>query len=480
MHKAHWKALLIFLTLVVAGIYLYPSVLFYGKPRATQDELRSRRNPLVSRILNLGLDLQGGIHLLLELQTDKLPDDRPETLREAMERALEVVRNRIDAYGLSEPLLVKQGDKWIVVQLPGVKDRDQARDLIGRTALLEFRIVETGGPTELYEKARELNLTAAELIPGNMPEAIRSLLPKGTELLAARKEERAGYYLVKSTVEMTGADLVRAHVDMTGQEMSGMPVVSFEFNKEGGKRFGDVTTANVNRQLAIVLDGVVQSAPNIREPITGGRGIIEGNYTPEEAKFLKAVLQAGALPAPLRIIEERTMGASLGEDSIRAGLVAGAVGLGLVFIFMVVYYKWSGVLANAALVLNLVFLLATMSMFHATLTMPGIAGIILTLGMAVDANVLIIERMREELRLGKTPRLVVDQGYDRAFSAILDGNLTTIIAAVFLFQFGTGPVKGFGISLTLGLLVSMFTAIVVTHTVYDLWLMYRPHSKLSI
>jgi preprotein translocase subunit SecD len=191
-------------------------------------------------------------------------------------------------------------------------------------------------------------------------------------------------------------------------------------------------------------------------------------------------LQAGALPAPLKIIEERTVGATLGEDSIKGGLLAGAVGLGLIFIFMAVYYRWSGMLANFALLLNLFLLLGAMAAFHATLTMPGIAGIILTLGMAVDANVLILERMREESHLGKSPRLVVEQGYDKAFSAILDGNLTTIIAAVFLFQFGTGPVKGFGISLTLGLLVSMFTAIIVTHTVYDLWLMHRRVEKLSV
>jgi len=199
MHKAHWKALLILLTLAVAGGFLYPSAVFYSKPRLEQDSLRVRRNTLVNKILNLGLDLQGGIHLLLELQTDKLADDRPETLREAMDRAMEVIRNRIDAYGLSEPLLVKQGDRWIVVQLPGVKDQEQAKDLIGKTALLEFRIVETGGSTELYEKARSLGLSANELVPGRMPEAIRPLLPPGTELLKAREEERAGYYLVRSS-----------------------------------------------------------------------------------------------------------------------------------------------------------------------------------------------------------------------------------------------------------------------------------------
>ncbi|MBL0058479.1 MAG: protein translocase subunit SecD [Elusimicrobia bacterium] len=478
MHKAYWKSVFILIALLIGGAFLYPSFRFYSQPLADQQAMRERRNPLVNKILNLGLDLQGGIHLLLELQTDKLPDDRPETLREAIERAIEVVRNRIDQFGLSEPLIVRQGEKWIVVQLPGVKDREQAKDLIGRTALLEFRIVDSGGvPEALLKKARELGLGAKDLRPGKMPGALEGLIPPGTELLAGKE---ASFYLVKSSAEMTGSALKNARVEM-GNDYSGVaPHVALEFGDEGAKQFAQVTEANVNRNLAIVLDGVVQSAPVIRTAIRDGHAIIEGQFTAEDAKFLKSVLQAGALPAPLEIIEERTVGATLGEDSIKGGLLAGAVGLGLIFIFMAAYYKWSGMLANLALLLNLFLLLAAMAAFHATLTMPGIAGIILTLGMAVDANVLILERMREESHLGKSPRLVVEQGYDKAFSAILDGNLTTIIAAVFLFQFGTGPVKGFGISLTLGLLVSMFTAIIVTHTVYDLWLMHRRVEKLSV
>jgi protein-export membrane protein SecD len=479
MHKAYWKSLLILLALVVSAWWLYPSFVFYSKPRSEQESLRDRRNPLVGQILNLGLDLQGGIHMLLELKTDKLPDDRPETVREGVERAMEVVRNRIDQYGLSEPLILRQGEKWIVVQLPGVKDRNQARDLIGRTALLEFRIVEETQEGAVLAKARELGLTPADLRPGQMPEKLKPLLPPGTELLAGREN---AYYLVKSTAEMTGSALTAARVEMNGggqYSMSG-PVVALEFNAEGARQFANVTEANVNRRMAIVLDGLVQSAPVIRTRIPDGHAIIEGNFSPEDAKLLKSVLQAGALPAPLEIVEERTVGASLGDDSIHKGLVACAVGVALIFVFMAVYYKWSGMLANLALVLNLILLLGLMAAMHATLTMPGIAGIILTLGMAVDANVLIIERMREELRLGKSPRMAVDLGYDRAWSAIIDGNLTTVISAVFLFQFGTGPVKGFGISLILGLTVSMFTAIVVTHTVYDLWMMNKPIQKLSV
>lgn len=478
MHRVYWRTILITLTLLVGGWLLYPSIRFYSQPRSAQEDMRVRRNPLVGKILNLGLDLQGGIHLLLELQTSKLPDDRAETVNEAMDRAIEVIRNRIDQVGLSEPLIVKQGEKWLVVQMPGVKNRDQAKDLIGRTALLEFRLTEVGGiPEALMTKVRDLNLGPKDLRPGNMPKEIVELLPSGTELLASKE---TNFMLVKSSAEMTGAGIKNARVEM-GNDYSGVsPHVAIEFNDEGKKQFADLTEANVNRNLAIVLDGVVQSAPVIRTRIPDGHAIIEGQFTSEDAKFLKAVLQAGALPAPLEIVEERTVGASLGDDSIKAGLKAGAIGVGLIFLFMAIYYKWSGMLANLALVLNLFLLLAAMAMFHATLTMPGIAGIILTIGMAVDANVLILERIREEVRLGKTPRMAVDQGYNKAFSAIFDGNLTTIIAAVFLFQFGTGPVKGFGISLMLGLLVSMFTAIVVTHTIYELWLMKSNVQKLSV
>lgn len=479
MPKAYWKSLAILATVLLSAWYLFPSYSFYRLSREKQQELRDRRNPILGRILNLGLDLQGGIHLLLELQTDKLPDDTPETLREAIDRAMEVVRNRIDQYGLSEPLIVRQGDKYIVVQLPGVKDRNQAKDLIGRTALLEFRLLESDVvPEAVLNKAREMGLTAAQLRPGKMPKEIAELLPAGTDLLAGKE---SAFYLVKASAALTGAGLANARVEMGAHEFSGAsPHVSLEFNPEGAKRFADLTEANVGRRLAIVLDGVVQSAPSIRSRIPDGHAIIEGNFSPEEAKFLKSVLQAGALPAPLEIVEERTVGATLGDDSVRAGVLAGAIGLGAIFLFMVIYYRWSGLLANLALVLNLVLLLAAMAALHATLTMPGIAGIILTIGMGVDANVLILERMREEVRLGKSPRMVVDQGYDKAFSAIFDGNLTTIIAAVFMFQFGTGPVKGFGVSLMLGLAVSMFTAIVVTHTVYDLWLMHRDVQKLSV
>lgn len=479
MHKTYWKALFILLTIVLGGWLLAPSISFYSQSRAEQEKLRERRNPILGKILNLGLDLQGGIHLLLELKTDALPDDRPETVRDAIDRAMQVVRNRIDQYGLSEPLIVKQGDKWIVVQLPGVKDREQAKDLIGRTALLEFRVVEEQAGSAAILKARELGVTSRDAAAGRLPDEVKKLLPAGTTLLPSREES---FLLVKDKAEMTGSALEAARVDMdgSGQYSMGAPVVALEFNPEGAKQFAAVTEANVNRRMAIVLDGQVQSAPVIRTRIPDGHAIIEGNFTPEDAKLLKTVLQAGSLPAPLEIIEERTVGATLGEDSIKAGIASSAAGVLLVFIFMAIYYKWSGVLADFALLANLFFLLAAMAALHATLTLPGIAGIILSIGMAVDANILILERTREELALGKPARLALDQGYDKAFSAILDGNVTAVIAALFLFQFGTGPIKGFGISLILGLAMSMFTATTVTRAVYDLWFHIRSPQRLSI
>lgn len=478
MTTNHWRWLSIAFALLFGAVYLYPSVVFYSKPRQEQRELRERRNPIVEKIINLGLDLQGGIHLLLELETDKLPDDRPATVREAQERAIEVIRNRIDAIGVAEPLIVAQGNKWIVSQLPGLTNREQAKMLIGQTALLEFRLVEPNqnmGP--IVEKLTALGVDRGKLRAGQTPEDVKKLLPAGTELLAGKD---GALYVVKAQAEMTGSSLANARVELGSEYNAGYPTVALEFNPEGAKRFAEVTEANIQRQLAIVLDGIVQSAPVIRSRIPDGHAVIEGNFTPEDAKLLKTVLQAGALPVPLRLIEERTVGPTLGDDSIRAGMTACAIGLALVFVFMGIYYRWSGMLANVALLVNLLLLLASMAAIHATLTMPGIAGIILSLGMAVDANVLILERSRDELRLGKTPRLAVEQGYDRAFSAIFDGNLTTIIAAMFLFQFGTGPVKGFGITLILGLIVSMFTAIVMTRAVYDSWMSRWPVQKLSI
>jgi len=434
------------------------------------------KDKIVSKILNLGLDLQGGIHLVLEIDSDKLEKDM--NVSDALNRAIEIIRNRIDQFGVSEPFIAKQGEKWIVVQLPGIKDPQAAIDLIGKTALMEFRLVEnTGAIEKIAAKARELGVQLKDIYDENhnVKKEFEDLIPAGYEVLPGKEE---GYFLVTTTAQVTGAYLTDAKMKIGGEY--NMPYVGIDFNRDGAKLFAAVTEANIEKRLAIVLDGVVQSAPVIRSRIPDGHAIIEGNFTADEASGLAIVLRAGALPAPVRIIENRTVGPSLGRDSVNAGLIASLVGLLLVVGYMFFYYKFSGLIADAALVLNLLILLGLMSLFHATLTLPGIAGIILTVGMAVDANVLILERMREELRNGKTVRVAVDLGYEKAFSAILDGNVTTLIAAAFLFQFGTGPVKGFAVTLTLGLIVSMYTAIVVTHQIYDTYLSGRKIERLSI
>ncbi len=461
----------------LGSIYLlWPTFNWY---QMTQDErLRAQqtKDKIVGKILNLGLDLQGGIHLVLEIDETKLSNNV--SVGDALNRAIEIIRNRIDQFGVSEPFIAKQGDKWIVVQLPGVKDTQRAIELIGKTALLEFRLVEnTGAINKIQEKAQQLGLQLGEIYDQNhqLKKEFVGLMPVGYELLPGKESD---YYLVTSTPQITGAYLVDAKMEIGGQY--GMPQVKLQFNPEGGRIFSGVTGANIEHQLAIVLDGVIQSAPRINSRIPDGNAVITGNFTPEDASGLAIILRAGALPAPVRIIEDRTVGPSLGRDSIKAGVTACLVGLAFVVFFMLAYYRFSGFIANIALVFNLVILLALMSLFHSTLTLPGIAGIILSLAMAVDANVLILERVREELRLGKTVRVAIDLGYERAFSAILDSNVTTLIAAAFLFQFGTGPVKGFAVTLFLGLIVSMYTAIVVTHQIYDSWLKDRTVERLSI
>ncbi|MBN1823566.1 MAG: protein translocase subunit SecD [Endomicrobiales bacterium] len=459
MSKTQIKLALTVVFLGVALYFLYPTWEWYQLPQQEREQRERFKDKIVTKILNLGLDLRGGTHLVLELDVAKL---EPGTnIAEAVDRAIEIIRNRVDQFGVAEPLITRQGERWIVVQLPGVKDPGRAKSLIGKTALLEFRLVESGTVlSEIVQKLQDKGVRPDEI--SKFPE-IEKMVPKGFEILPG-KEER--YYLVKSTPELTGAYLVNAKVELGGQY--GFPHVSLEFNKDGGRIFANVTEANVDRNLAIVLDGIVQSAPVIKTRIPDGRAIIEGNFTMEDSKLLATVLRAGALPAPVRIIEEITVGPTLGEDSIRSGVIASIVGFIMVVFFMIVYYRVSGLIADVALFLNFILLLGMMAYFHATLTLPGIAGIILSLGMAVDANVLILERIREELKAGKTPRLSVDAGYQKAFTTILDSNLTTLIAAIFLFQFGTGPIKGFAVTLTLGIVISMFTAIVVTKMIYEI------------
>jgi preprotein translocase subunit SecD len=491
--------------------------------------------PLGKR-MNLGLDLQGGMHLVLEVEAEKAVDSttdrlvtevseglaklalpslevrkvahdqlvvsvadagRVEAVAEAMkafpslvpegtkggtelsykldgqrvkrlmdnamEQALETIRNRVDEFGVAEPTIQRQGSRNIVVELPGIKDAARAVQLIGKTARLEFRLVDEQRSAE---------------------EALKGKVPEGDEILYERKvNKQTGEvtrvpFLIRKQVLLAGDALTNAEVKIGSQFNE--PYVSIEFDREGARRFERITAENVGKRLAIVLDNTVYSAPVIRERIAGGQAQITGSFTIEEASDLAIVLRAGALPAPVRIEYESIVGPSLGQDSIRQGLMAGLIGSLLVALFMLIYYRLSGVVANVALALNILLLLAGLGYFHATLTLPGIAGIVLTLGIAVDANVLIFERIREELRLGKPPRAAVEAGFARAWSAILDGNVTTLIAAAMLFQFGTGPIKGFAVTLSLGLLANLFTAVFVCKFIFDSALAFRPIQRLSI
>jgi SecD/SecF fusion protein len=408
--------------------------------------------PLDKRI-TLGLDLQGGMHLVLKVDTETLP---PEIRKDATDRAKEIIENRINEFGVREPHIQKQGENEIVVQLPGITNRQHALDLIGRTALLEFRFVSLD--EQKIDQARA----------GNIPE--------GYELKQLGEDKQP--LLVDKQSVLTGEALVDAQLDFKQSEFN-EPVVSIKLNAEGAKKFAQITTDNVGKVLAILLDGKVQSAPRINEPIPDGKAIIEGRFTVDEARDLALVLRSGALPAPMHVEEERTVGPLLGQDSIRKGIRATIIGAVLVFVFMAIYYLLYGIVADIALALNLLLILGGLGMLpvlfpgvSATLTLPGIAGIALSLGMAVDANVLIAERIREELGIGRSIRLAVANGYDRAFSAIMDSNLTTLIAAFLLFQFGSGPIRGFAVTLTIGLIASLFTAIFVTRVILEILLSF--------
>ncbi|MCQ2410939.1 MAG: protein translocase subunit SecD [Elusimicrobiaceae bacterium] len=446
--------------ILIGSLYLiYPNYKWYSKPlaeRETLDTLGERPK----RMLNLGLDLRGGSSLLLELEVSKLSAKEP--LNEAMARAIEIIRNRIDQYGVAETSITKQGDKWIMVQLPGVSNPQRAEELIGKTAMLEFRIVknDTAEAQQAFEKLEATEKPFDD--DGNLLPEIAKFVPAGYQIM---RNKDGGYSLVNDKASVTGADLENARVVMMGE--NGYPEVSFSFNAEGAKKFGQLTGANIGKQLAIVLDNTIQSAPTVQSRITK-EGRISGTFSTEEARALAIVLKAGALPAPVKVIEKKTIGPTLGEDSIKSGLSASLYALILILLFMAVYYKAAGVIADIALLLNFVFTVAVMSYFSATLTLPGIAGMILSLAMAIDANVLIIERMREEKRAGKPVYEIISLGYDKAWSAIFDSNITTIIVGACLLQFGTGPVKGFAVTLIIGLLVSLFTAVFVTRAIYEL------------
>ena len=508
IHFAKWKIILIVAILIAGVVYAAPNLISRDVAERLPDWLPHQQ-------VNLGLDLQGGSHLLLEVDVDSVIREQlamvvdsvrselrranigytglgvegnavtvtlrdpatadqaraaldsvagemdlsiengvvriamteqavEERARRAVEQSIEIVRRRIDETGTREPTIQRQGNDRILVQLPGVKDPERVKELIGKTAKMTFRLVDSSVSPEAASIPPTL-----ERLPGVDDEPG---LPQN--------------YVVQKRVMVSGENLVDAQPTF----QDGQPVVNFRFDSVGASRFGTATRENVGRLFAIVLDGEVISAPVIREPILGGSGVISGNFTVQSAQDLALLLRAGALPAPLTVLEERTVGADLGADSIQAGKVASIIGLVLVVVCMVAAYGLFGIFANIALLFNGILLLAALSLLQATLTLPGIAGIVLTLGMAVDANVLVFERIREEMRNGRSPLTAIDAGYREAMSTIIDANLTTLISTLLLFQFGSGPVKGFAVTLSIGIFTSVFTAVMVTRLIMVLWL----------
>lgn len=380
-----------------------------------------------------------------------LPEEVRRIKQAAVDQSLETIRNRIDQFGVTEPIIQRQGDRDILIQLPGIQDPERAKELIGKTAVLSFKLVRDVNP-EPYAKG-------AQPLPAGTQ--VLYLLSKG----ASGERKKGDPLLVESNTLMTGDVVSEARV--RPGDLPSSRVVSLDLNARGARLFEEITAANVSRRLAIILDDTIYSAPVIKERIPGGRAIISGSFTTDEARDLAIVLRTGALPAPVSIAEERTVGPSLGQDSIRQGVRSFIVGGALVVLFMLIYYRFAGLLADLALVWNVLFMLGALAAFQATLTLPGIAGIVLTLGMAVDANVLINERIREELRNGTTPQAAIKEGYHRAWATILDSNITSLCAGVALFLLGSGPVRGFAVVHCLGILTSMFSAVAVSRSIVN-------------
>lgn len=393
-----------------------------------------------------------------------------EIRRLAVVQAVETIRNRIDAFGVTEPVILRQGERRIVVQLPGVDDPERAKDLIKKTAFLEFRIVDYPQSGSRAASVEEVLAHYGGALPPNL-----EIKPQVVEDESGQEVARF-YYAVEKNAVVTGRDLRNAR---PGLGSFNQPIVNFYLTHEGGSKFAELTGNNIDKGLAIVLDGIIESAPNINSQIRDA-GIIEGSFTQREVEDLSTVLRSGALPAGITFLEERTVGPSLGQDSIERGLKAGLLGFGLVVLAMMVYYKLTGVNAVVALLLNIVVIFGALAYFGATLTLPGIAGIVLTIGMAVDANVLVFERVREEIKLGKSPFNAMEAGYRRALGTILDANITTFLAAVILFGMGSGPVKGFAVTLGIGILTSVFTAVTVTRLMLVTWLRRRRPQALPI
>lgn len=507
-----WKTLLVFGVTLLFGYFALPSFVSDSARQKLPESVRDNT-------INLGLDLRGGVHLLLEVDFAAYDKEQREILREdvravlrdiklgyrdiasdttglhfrlpenattrggsldelqkrlgadysvdqngdvvtvalrdiavrakrqqLIEQSIEIVDRRVNATGTTEPIIQRQGDSRIVLQVPGLHDPAALKRILGTTAKMTFHLVNQSVTPEQIQSGR---------------------VPLGTRLLPGDDKEMGGYrYPVFSKVELGGDMLTKASASMD----NGQPVVSFQFNSVGAQKFADITKKNVGRPFAIVLDDKVITAPRINTPILNGSGVITGNFTVESANDLALLLRAGALPAPLKIVEERSVGPSLGSDSIKAGETAAMVALAAVTLFMVLSYGLFGLFANIALLVNMVLLLGALAWFGATLTLPGIAGIVLTFGMAVDANVLIYERIREENLKGRSPMASVESGFKAAFGTIMDSNITSLIAAALLYYFGTGAVKGFAVTLSLGILTSMFTAILVTRMLIAAWI----------
>lgn len=513
-----WKKLLVLFVIALGVIYASPNLLPKGEDGSI---------PLLpGKQVNLGLDLQGGSHLLMLVDMDVVEKERlvgfGETIRQefrqekirfsdlkvakksvqvtlrkdedavkakeifgaldsgllvtnegtvytlgfseeglieirtqTVEQSIEIIRRRIDPDGTKEPVIQRQGADRVLVQLPGVDDPETVKRLLGRTAKLTFQLVDT-------------SITPQEAIS-------RGRVPPGSVLLPSDKNDGISY-VIEKRVMVSGEMLDSATASF---DQNNRPSVSFTLNASGAKRFGRVTGTNIGRPFAIILDGQVVSAPTIQGQIFGS-GQITGAFTVAETNELALILRAGALPAPLIVLEERSIGPGLGADSVVAGEIAALVGLLLVIIYMLLSYGWFGVLADIALMVNIVLILAALSAIQATLTLPGIAGIVLTIGMAVDANVLVFERIREELRRGRSVMAAIDGGYQRAISTIVDSNLTTLFAALFLYLFGSGPIKGFAVTLAIGILTSLFTAVMVTRMLIVIWLERKRPKTLEL
>ncbi len=609
MKKNRWKIVLILISIAGALWYLYPTYkdINYQKKLSQlrgEDSLKFVQEHLddIQKVkqkrIKLGLDLQGGMYVSLEVDIvkmlDNLAKNKDETFRqilsevkkealisqepvtsillrkfqekgirlsryygdirqsdseiiaelekqaeEAIDRALEVIRNRVDKYGVAEPSIQKQGNNRIVVELPGVKNREEVRQLLQSTAVLEFKllkpadiaikvmqsidnylagkgVVDTVDTTKVAQTQDTTKTIAAELgadTSAGLSEFekfkkehpffayvrvdertgigfvmardkkmvdfilsrpdVKNLIPPDFEFVWSAKpftaQDGNQYYnllAVKKEPEITGKVITEARATIDPENNT--PIVIMRMNSEGAREWARITGANINKHIAIILDGTAYSWPVVRTKIVGGSSQIEGLDSPEEARLLEVVLKAGALPAPLEIIEERNVGPSLGEDSIQKGLKSAYLAFIIIALFMIVYYSTGGIVADLALVLNIAFILAVLAGFNATLTLPGIAGIILTIGVAVDANVLIYERIREELAIGRTLRSAIDEGYSKAFSAIFDSNVTTFLTALILYNFGSGPIQGFALTLMIGVIANLFSAVFITKVIYDI------------